>query len=362
VMARILTAAAALLLVSCNGGRVHDGDAEAEEDVAAEGEADVTVDDAPAGDGVEADGDGPDAEEGDDAPRDWERYDGEVPEIATFAKDDHVASCMRTRACSPENPQKLATCTSAYAHIVGREVGITLQWVAQCVLDAADDCNAIRACMGNGGEPPACVPLETPDRCEGSVLYQCSRASGLTLVFDCAHVGLGCFIDDEETARCGLGSCEAGSFWSGCAGDTLVFCDRGVIVIASCPAAGLRCVETTDEPGRCAGDGAPCDEAAVERTCDGGVLEGCLGGRMGTVDCPVIIPGWTCGETEGTLGCVPPGDECWAYPLLGSDLAEDCGADGVVTCLDGYIAELSCSEDGLGPCVDLGDAARCGAP
>jgi len=348
-----------LFLLSCNGGVLHSDDAREEDETEGfEGPAEDGGFDQP--DETVEEGDIFDAA-GDEA-GDWVRYDGEVPEIAVFEKEDHITSCMRTRACSPENPQQMATCTSAYAHIVGREVGITLQWVAQCVNGAPLECGAIRACMGNGSEPEACVPLETPDRCEGSVLFQCSRASALTFVFDCAHVGMGCTIDYEGYARCGLGECDAGSFRPGCFGDILVFCEKGVIVVADCTAAGLACAESDEDPGRCAGSGESCDEEVIGRACDGDILTGCLGGRMGSVDCPEVIDGWTCGPTEGTFGCVPPGGECWAYPLIGSSIEEDCDGDNIITCLDGIITQVACADYGLEPCIDLGTAARCAIP
>jgi hypothetical protein len=352
-----------VLLAACGGGPVHvdaGGDTDAGEtaelqDAEAEGEGPDAPGDPDAPDGELDEGDGVEA-------RDWVRYDGEVPDVAAFSKDDHIASCMRTRACYPENLQQMATCTSAYAHIVGREIGMTLGWVARCAVEAPLDCAAVRACMGNGAEPEPCTPLETPDRCDGSVLRQCSRASGLTFSFDCAHVGMGCYLDEEGTAHCGLGGCSVDDFLAGCFADTLVLCEKGVIVPAQCTAAGLVCVEPEGEPGRCAGDGEPCDEAEVERACDGDRLSGCLGGRLAGIRCGDVIDGWTCGPSEGTLGCVVPGDECWAYPLLGSSIDESCDGDSVVTCLDGFITRLACSDFGLGSCTDLGTAARCTPP
>jgi len=334
------------------------GEAEAAEDLAPEAEGDDTTADGTEGDAADA----ADAADGDAGEREWERYVGEVPVIAPFSKESHVASCMRTRACSPENRQQLATCTSAYAHIVGREVGITSEAVARCVNGAAGGCDAVRACLGGGAAPVACTPLETPDACEGSVLAQCSRASALLFVFDCASVGLGCLLDREGAARCGLGGCDPAAFLPGCSGDTLVVCDTGVVVPALCTGAGLSCVEPPGEGGRCAGGGAPCDEALEPRRCDGAHVTGCVGGRMADIDCATVVEGWTCGATEGTYGCVPPGDECWAYPLIGSSIEESCDPGGVVSCLDGSIQTLSCDDYGLGPCVDLGTAARCTPP
>ncbi|MFH1437624.1 MAG: hypothetical protein ABIJ56_18100 [Pseudomonadota bacterium] len=361
---------ALLMLAACSDGAGdRDADAGADVDVEGEGEAveiveeDLHDEDAAevqddAGDDAADGEDGMDA--GEDAAIDWVRYDGEVPGIAVFEKADHIASCMRTRACAPENPQQLATCTSAYAHIVGREIGISLQWVAACVNSAGSDCGAVRACSANGSEPGECVPLETPDRCEGSVMFQCSRASALTFSFDCAHVGMDCFVDDSGASRCGLGVCERGNFWMSCSGDTMVICEEGVITVADCRAAGLVCVESADEQGRCAGAGEPCDEEEVGRECDGDMLTGCMGGRMGEIDCSEVIRDWTCGPATTTLGCVVPGDECWAYPLLGSSIEEDCDGDGdIITCLDGTIITMSCTDYGLGPCTDLGTAARC---
>ncbi len=307
-----------------------------------------------------ADGDAPD---GIDAmveeERQWAVFDGEVPEVAPFDKNDHLLSCLRTRACTPENPQQLATCIAAYAHVKGREIGIVLQWVAACVVAAPQDCEVIRGCLANGDQPEPCSPLETLDRCEGSILYQCSRASSLTFAFDCANVGMSCFVGTDGRARCGLGRCRQGEFLSTCKGNIIVFCDGGVITIADCAAAGLFCVEEEGEPAKCAGGGEPCDEAEVGRSCDGELLSGCLGGRMGQVHCSEVVAGWICGPANGTMGCVPPGNECQAYPLLGSDINESCRDGCVVTCFDGYIAEICCDDYGLGECVDLGRAARC---
>lgn len=305
----------------------------------------------------------PDEATGDDGAVETTTWDGDVPELPRLTKDEHLASCMRTRACFPENPQQLATCTAAFAHISGREVGFTLAEVTHCVNAAGTDCAAVRACLTNGEVAAACVPLSTADRCDGTVLRQCSRASSLDFVFDCARIGLGCFLDADGTATCGLGVCEPDRFRWTCRGDTVVSCDNGVISLAQCDAAGLHCVEDADG-GRCAGGGAACTDASDPRRCEGTRIRGCIAGSSADIDCDRVVPRWTCGDVEGTAGCVAPGSECTAYPLFGSSIDESCDGEAVVSCLDGWIESLSCAALGLGPCTVLpaGRAARCTVP
>lgn len=354
-MRRVLVFFLSWLAAACGGGPAS-GDAGPDE---AEAATDVSDAAAEVGD----DGGTPDESVGDDGAAETAAWDGEVPDLPRLDKAEHVASCMRTRACFPENPQQLATCTAAFAHISGREVGFTLAEVARCVNAAGSDCAAVRACLTNGEPPAACVPLSTPDRCDGTVLRQCSRASSLDFVFDCARIGLGCHLDREGTAVCGLGTCDPDAFRWTCRGDTVVACDRGVITLAQCDAAGLRCVED-EAGGRCAGGGAPCTEASDPRRCEGSHIRGCVAGYSADIDCGLVVPRWTCGDVEGTAGCVAPGTQCSALPLFGSDIDESCAGEAVVSCLDGWIESLSCAALGLGPCEVLpsGRAARCTVP
>lgn len=298
-----------------------------------------------------------------DGPEDpgWTWYEGEVPHLPRSTKADHLASCMRSRACST-SPQQLGTCGAAFAHIQGRMLGIVLGSVARCVAEAPADCGSVTDCLTNGEGPTTCEPLVTPDRCDGSVLRQCSRASGVDLVVDCAPLGLECYIDDEGTATCGLGICDPATFRPDCHGDTLVICESGVVTVAQCDAAGLACVQEAGMPGVCAGGGEVCTAEEDPRRCDGDLIVGCIGGTLASVDCQVVVSRWTCGPRDGTFGCVPSGDECTADPLFGTDVDESCGGDEVVFCLDGYISSLSCSDYGMGSCTDLGMAARCTPP
>ncbi len=328
-------------------------------------DGDAAHDPDPGGDtGVEADpwsDTGVEADAGSDVPSEWTFWDGDIPDLPLFDKDTHVASCVRTRTCS-SHPGQLGTCTASFANITGREIGITLGWVAGCVASASPDCNSITDCLTNGEGPTACEPLVTPDRCEGTVFRQCSRFSGVDLVVDCANIGLSCFLDAEGTAVCGLGACDASTFRSDCHGDTLVACQMGVIVLAQCDAAGLRCVRDLPMPGTCAGGGAPCTEASDPRACDGDLIVGCIDGSIASVDCNAVVERWTCGDRGGVAGCVPSGSECTADPLFGTSVDESCSGDTVTFCMDGWITDLACSDYGMGPCTDLGTAARCTPP
>jgi len=354
-MLRTIAILALLLAMACGGENPARDDGGTLEDAAADEPPDVEAE------AEGEDGAGPDETTEDEV--EFASWDGEVPDVPRLIKDEHLASCMRTRACFAENPQQLATCTAAFAHISGRAVGFTLAEVTRCVNDAGTDCDAIRACLTNGEPPTACVPLSTPDRCEGTVLRQCSRASSLDFVFDCARIGLRCYLDEDGTAACGLGTCNPDAFRWTCRGDTVVSCDLGVISLAQCDVAGLRCVEDA-AGGHCAGGGAACTEASDPRRCEDTHIRGCIAGYSADIDCNLVVPRWTCGDVEGTAGCVAPGDQCTAYPLFGSDIDESCDGEAVVSCLDGWIESFSCAALGLGPCTVLPEAhaARCTVP
>ena len=317
----------------------------------------------PDGDAAEADGEDAPSEGDGDAEVEWGSWDGDAPDQPRMTKDEHIASCLRTRSCFPENAQQLATCTSAFAHVNGRPIGAVLSWVARCVNAAGSDCAAVRRCMTNGEEATPCVPLSTADRCDGTVLRQCSRASSLDFVFDCANLDLECFLDTDGVAACGLGTCDPDAFRWTCRGSTVVSCDLGVISLAQCDAAGMTCVEDASG-GRCAGTGAACTDASDPRRCEAGRVRGCLGGTSADIDCDAVVPEWVCGDRDGAAGCVPPGDECTAVPLFGSDIDEFCDGVNVMSCLDGWVRAFVCAEYGLGPCtvVPPGHAARCTEP
>ena len=360
-MRRTLPLPLLLLALAGCGDDAAAGDA-AGETTGDEGTPDEATEDDAGGDTDGTDDEAGDGEDG-EADVEWTTWDGDVPDVAMMTKDEHVATCMRTRACFPENPQQLATCTSAFANINGREIGFTLSAVAACISAAGSDCDAVRDCMTDGEGPTPCVPLSTPDRCDGTVLRQCSRASGIDFVFDCARLGLGCYLDRDGAAVCGLGTCDPDTFRWTCRGDTVVSCDLGVISMALCDSAGLTCVED-ETGGHCAGTGGACTEASDPRRCDVDRVLGCIAGFSADIDCNEVVPRWTCGPRDETFGCVAPGDECVAAPLLGSDIDESCDGEAVVSCLDGWIETLSCAAFGLGPCTVLppGRAARCTVP
>jgi hypothetical protein len=343
---------ALVLSCACSGDRKGSGDAHDEgdaPDVSEEHDAGLDVDDSD-----------PEAEL--DAPSDVTWYDGELPPIPPYTKEEHIVSCMRTRACNTTHPGQLGTCAVSYASVHGREIGIVLGWIAHCVGAAALSCDAIQECLTAGEEPAECVPLETPDRCDGTRLRQCSRFSGVDLVVDCSLLGMGCYIDDDEVGVCGLGTCDSSTFRPDCHGESLVVCEGGVITVAECDAAGLHCMQEPGEAGACAGGGAPCSETEDPRRCEGDWIRGCIGGSTADVDCNAVVERWTCGGRGSTVGCVPSGDECDAQPLLGTDLDESCDGEAVTFCLDNWVTTLSCADYGLGPCTDLGLAARCTPP
>lgn len=355
-MRPVLIAALLIVAAACsgNGGAAGDADGQdalpdAEPD-AADALQDVPEDAAHEDAGVE------------DVTEEWTWYEGDVPDLPPFTKQEHIVSCMRTRACNTTHPGQLGTCTVSYASIHGREVGLVLGWIAQCVGAADLDCAAIQDCLTAGEEPSTCEPLVTPDRCDGTLIRQCSRFSGVDLVVDCANLGMQCFIDSEDTAVCGLGTCDSTTFRPGCHGDVLVVCENEVITLAQCDAAGLRCMQEAGEPGRCAGGGAPCTEASDPRRCSGDGIVGCISGSTADIDCNAVVERWTCGDRGGEAGCVPSGTECDAQPLVGTDLDESCDGEAVTFCLDNYVTTLSCADYGLGPCTDLGLAARCTPP
>jgi hypothetical protein len=350
----LLLLAATLVLGSCSGSGGRDTDADDAVDIGDEG-LDV------AGDVARDDGSGIDVDAGDAGPE-WTWYDGEVPDLPPYTKEDHVVSCMRTRACNTSHTGQLGTCVVSYASVHGRETGHVLGWIARCVGAAALNCDAIADCLTAGEGPTACEPLVTPDRCDGSILRQCSRFSAVDLVVDCALLGMGCYIDDEDVAVCGLGTCDPSTFRPDCHGDALVICEGGVITFAECDAAGLRCTQDDGEPGMCGGGGAPCSETTDPRRCEGDRIVGCIAGTTADVDCTEVVPGWTCGDRSGTVGCVAPGSECEAVPLIGTDLDESCDGEAVTFCMDDLVTTLSCADYGLGPCTDLGLAARCTPP
>jgi hypothetical protein len=360
-MGRAATLIAIFLACGCSG-RTAGGDADAGDDtlVPPEDGADV-----PPGDGDEAVGDAGDVEDAGDSGDpgfEWTWYDGEVPDIPPYTKEEHIVSCMRTRACTTTHPGQLGTCAVSYASVSGREIGAVLGWIAHCVGAAELSCDAIQDCLTAGEEPADCVPLETPDRCDGTLLRQCSRFSAVDLVVDCALLAMGCYIDDAGTAVCGLGTCDPSMFRADCHGDDLVTCEGGVITVVECDAAGLACTQRAGEPGLCAGGGAPCTDTSDPRRCEGDRIVGCIAGSTADIDCNEVVPRWTCGDRGGSAGCVPSGDECDAQPLIGTDLDESCDGEAVTFCLDNFVTTLSCSAYGLGPCTDLGLAARCTPP
>jgi len=157
---------------------------------------------------------------------------------------------------------------------------------ARCMLAAAGDCTAARACLGQSiTQDPSCIPGVG---CDGDTRFECSNGLRVTVTCPTASpllgVGTGstCVMTDAN-AFCGDATCSVDS--ATCAGDVASAClaAKGFSVSLDCAAYGQSC-----SAGACTAPngGSPCSPDGASY-CRGRSLARCVDGVEATIDCAV---------------------------------------------------------------------------
>jgi hypothetical protein len=189
---------------------------------------------------------------------------------------------------------------------------------ASCLANANCGCAAVDHCLGLALErAPDCV-----QGCDGDVFNLCEGdvPAGYRYRIDCAKVGLSCdplrLCVDRAPVTCDAATAEPGCNDSGegefCADD---FVQHGPV----CADFGLECAA-----GECVVSGGasctnesfaePGDMVIEGLSCADSVMEACINGTLGSIDCATRGPGFSCQSFDGLFfcglasECVPPGD------------------------------------------------------
>lgn len=198
----------------------------------------------------------------------------------------------------------------------------------------AEDCEAAGRCI-NAGAPSG--PCET-SRCDGTVVRGC--ASGVTIAYDCANDGDVC-IESDGLVQCGQpASCSERT--SECRAGRPVDCFNDVERTTTCDLDCImyrdqaRCVDTTR---------ATCEGSITENSrCDGDEAVNCRAGYETSIDCPA----GTCELTSDGALCLVPRD-CGP---------STCNGDILEACVGGRVEATDCREVGARTCQSEG-GARC---
>lgn len=205
--------------------------------------------------------------------------------------------------------------------------------VFQCVV-MAEDCEAAGRCL-NAGEPSG--SCET-SRCEGSVLRGC--VSGVAVAYDCADDGDVC-LENEGVVQCGQpASCAERT--SECRAGRTVDCFNNVERSTACDMDCIlfreqaRCVDTSR---------AACEVGVANARCDGDEAVNCRAGFETSIVCPT----GTCQLSSDGALCVVPRD-C---------SSSTCQGDVLQACVGGQTQATDCREVGARTCADEPSGARC---
>jgi hypothetical protein len=203
----------------------------------------------------------------------------------TCALNATVADCAAVRACFGQRITQDPACTSGCSdgdtlvrcsggQRVEQDCGSALESVGPaCITNGRSDCGGA-SCTDNGRS------------CNGTLAVTCD--SGVTEEFDCTPLGLECNPTADAAACRGRSTSKACTFGTPptCDGDTLVSCD-GQVREQDCRVfGGRKCIA-----GACT-FGVECD-GGLASTCNGTVLEMCVGGLRRSIDC-TTIGGTTC--------------------------------------------------------------------
>lgn len=236
---------------------------------------------------------------------------------------------------------------------------------AECLASSRCGCDGISNCLGLSIQEAAggCTT-----RCEGDVFVGCSDTidivEGYFKTFDCAKYGQVC---DVEVACKDADAVTCNGTELSCSDDGRAqYCASGVLRQGpDCAALGLTCVA-----GRCQGTGAACmndqlhgpvpDYLSLEGvSCQGGVLEACVEGKLASFNCAEQGPGFDCQSFGGfpfcglASECVPPDVENGPS----SNYVATCNGTELTFCNAGRLEHLDCADFGFTGCdVDASKA------
>lgn len=217
--------------------------------------------------------------------------------------------------------------------------------LVQCLAAVTTGCAGVMDCIGlsplQGGE--------TCNACQGDVAVLCGKG----WLWDCTKYGGTC-LGGGTCSYPDLPACDGTTFQDSCdpTGHP-VTCDDHVLVGPACSDFGLACGLAGFGGFTCVGTGAPCagsvdlsiDIDERGSSCQGDLIDACVGGRTATLRCPCLGDGFTCQMAGGVAFC-GAASECDPRTF-----AKTCNGTSVVFCDAGKLATVDCVALGFSSCA-----------
>ena len=271
-----------------------------------------------------------------------------------LSREDALRACVAADACDVMPFLYAALCVEANWD-QQYQTGTIAIWstLYRCVLEHLGDCAGIQACFG-GGIPPAPCTSAADGYCNSNTRVYCDTFDQRLYTQNCLSANQVCVMTEVvqgvEAPVCGLGACDPNVDSAECRGNLLVSCDGGVQILRDCAADGLVCGLGLQDRMACIGEGASCEEATFEPTCEGTVLTRCIQGHLNELDCATLPGDLTC--EPGREQCVPAGTQCESGQ-------ESCQVSTIRICLDGRFQVIDCTDLGFSRCETLSGGAHC---
>ena len=220
---------------------------------------------------------------------------------------------------------------------------------ARCVLAAAGNCTAVRACFGMTAAIDSSCSSTRFVTCDGNNLVTCGDGVRSTVSCPDASLLLGvgagatCIMTSALDALCGDAACTVDS--ASCDGSVAKACiaSEGVAVSIDCARYGQTCTS-----GGCtaAGGGGACASGTLP-SCSGTAITRCRGGVELRSDCAALVSGGSCfpGITNNPDPYCGVANTC--YPVKGT---ETCSGNAVTFCAAGTPATIECTTLGFTRC------------
>lgn len=225
---------------------------------------------------------------------------------------------------------------------------LTLDRAPACA-KSATDCATFAACFGRGwGGESSCTTATEDFSCVGERAFQCAAPA---YNIDCAHLGGVCIATTANTWPCqptgvtGI-TCSADSTRDSCQGNTLYWCEDGVLRGKDCAASGGTCLtHPTTQSSYCVEGLTTCETKAA--SCRGDTLVRCDSrGLLGEHDC--TRAGLVCSDDGAGARC--KARACSAAQV--DECQEACLDDTRMrVCVGGAPFEIDCKNYNFPRCV-----------
>lgn len=211
----------------------------------------------------------------------------------------------------------------------------------ECRMDADGKAKCLAPLTPTGVD--GCGDLTANGRCTSNdkVYEVCEQ--GVPKAYDCSASSQICSVSGGK-AGCNDKPCGGLTYTGECAGETLRYCDSGILREVDCRGKlSMTCGLQNDAIGfNCLPEGGPCGGLDFTGTCvDDTHAAWCENNTLQEADCGAFD--LTCGmiSTELGFGCIPPTNSCGDIDFLGKC---ETSANTVMWCAGGSLATHKCAD------------------